>query len=55
MEKKRASSLKIGDDVVYVAPPNCSRWMRAVKMKGLREMAENYDASNNKEVTLAFK
>ena len=55
MKKEATSSLKIGDDVVYVATPNCSHRMRAAKMKVLREMAENYDTSKNKEVTLTSK
>ena len=55
MKKKITSSQKTGDDVVYVAPPNCSCHMKAVEIKVLRKMAQNYDASKNKEVTLASK
>ena len=55
MRQRITSSPNIGDDVVYSAPPNCTRRMRYIKVKVSREMAESYDASKNKEVALASK
>ena len=55
MKKKITSSPKIGNDVVYLTLLNCSPRTVAIKMKVWREMADNYGASKNKEVTFASK